>query len=87
MMPWPRRPGGRGRGLQFNDNAHTHNHMTTKMSTYTREELIDACRRGDVECIRRAAASGVALKAVDTGFYDETLLHTASEYDVTLYTL
>ena len=54
-------------------------------------ELIDACRRGDVEYLRRVAASGVVLKTVVAsyweGYYNETLLHIASEYDVTLYTL
>ena len=72
--------------LFMKDNAHTHNHMTTiaiasKMST--RKELIDACALGDVEYLRGAAASGVALKTVvDTNFLNGTLLHTASRYDV-----
>ena len=53
------------------------------------QELTDACERGDVEYLRRAAASGVALKTVvNANYFDfnETLLHTASGYDVTLYT-
>ena len=52
----------------------------SKMSTYTREELFDACRRGDMECLRRAAASGVALKTV-AGYWqggnNVSLLHIA----------
>ena len=54
------------------------------------QELIDACKRGDVECLRKAAASGVALKTVintNYPYFDETLLHIASRYEVTLYTL
>ena len=64
------------------------------MSTFTREELFDACTRSDVECLRRAAASGVALKTVTDNwqgywqvYQNETLLHIASRYDLTLYTL
>ena len=61
------------------------------MSTpYRDQQLIAACTRGDVESLRRAAASGVALKTVTgywQGYYNATLLHTASRYDVTLYTL
>ena len=59
------------------------------MSTSYRDwELIDACERGDVEYLRRAAASGVVLKTVvNTNLWNGTLLHTASRYDVTLFTL
>ena len=59
------------------------------MSTRDRDRrLFDACKRGDVESLRRADASGVVLKTVvNTDNWNETLLHTASKYDVTLYTL
>ena len=57
-------------------------------ASYRDWQLFDACRQGDVEYLRGATASGVALKTVvDTNYWNETLLHAASWYGVTLYTL
>ena len=84
---------GRGRdsSIIHTGQSHDNNRKLSKMSTWDRDqELIDACRRGDVKYLRRAAASGVALRTVTCywqGYLNVTLLHIASGYDVTLYTL
>ena len=67
-------------------------HCTTRMSTFNKEELIGASKKGDIARIRQAVAAGVDVrKVVDKYWPNRTLLHHACRYVAcethTLYTL
>ena len=51
------------------------------MSTFSTEDLIDACKKGDITRVRRAFADGVDVrKVVDKNWYNRTPLHYACGY-------
>ena len=61
----------------------TSTHCTIRMSTFSTEDLFDACEKGDIARVRQAVADGVDVrKVVDKNWYNRTPLHYACRYVV-----
>ena len=56
-------------------------HRTIKMSRLSREDLFDACKKGDIARVRQAVADGVNVrKLVNNNWDNRTLLHYTCRY-------
>ena len=54
-------------------------HCTIRMSTFSKEDLFDACKKGDIARVRQAVADGDDVRKVVDKYWD-TPLHYACGY-------